>query len=434
MQTVERPIHHDEHLLPADVLLSVQGVSKTPPRPLPQPPRWLARVLPGVQWSARGQGGDDGSESADDDEEMEAGAMIQTATLKTLSFDVAMGGGLGIVGPDLEAKRTLSLILLGFLPPSTGRIAVRGRIAPLLGHSSLNVTRQLGRKGIFILARFLGWPVGEIKARWGQIEEFAAIDQITEYPPGTIEYETVKTKRLLLATVLHLDASVYLVDHRFYERDPDFVKRCYHVLAERQRAGCAVIQMGHEIEDVSRFCHEAMWLEKGEMLFRGRLGEVAKALAERVVVDESHALIRVPLRASLLSDDDVYVGPNGGIINVELDVFTKSLETTLSLVFADDQGHETLVEQPEAFVADDPGVYRLRVAIPGGLLAEAAYSVKLRATAEAEADPHELIAFDVDSQTAEEGAPVGFDPSFGVMPGSEELVGPDDVEWSVRRA
>ena len=50
--------------LAEDVVLSIQGVTKKPPNPPPNPPRWLAKILPGAQWSAAAAAQADG---VDDD-------------------------------------------------------------------------------------------------------------------------------------------------------------------------------------------------------------------------------------------------------------------------------------------------------------------------------------------------------------------------------
>ena len=136
-------LHHNE--LPEGVLISVQAVSKAPPLPLPMPPKWLARLLPGVEWSARAedQGGDPEDDEEDDDmDDYDADERVGVA-FKEFSFDVSTGEGLGLVGPDFQVTQELLFMITGFRPPSTGRILIRGRIAPVLKPGALNI--GLGR-------------------------------------------------------------------------------------------------------------------------------------------------------------------------------------------------------------------------------------------------------------------------------------------------
>jgi ABC-type polysaccharide/polyol phosphate transport system ATPase subunit len=416
------------------IILSVESVSKAPPRPMPQPPRWLARFLPGVRWSATA-----GAETdvEDEDEELDDEDPGRRAMpLKELSFEIAAGRGLGVVGPDQDAARTLSLILTGYIPPSTGRILIRGGVAPIFTHGDLNVTNLYGKKAINVVSRFLGWPLDLIRDRWADIEAFARIADI-EHPEDSLEHDTAKTKRLLLATALHLDAGLYIVARNFYGSDPEFTARCYEVIQQRQSEGAAVLQTGFEVEDVSRFCQKAIWLENGKVQFEGRLGEVAKAVSELEITDEVRLMTRVPLRATLLDEDDLQIGSQGGRIDIELDAFTQKLEVALAIVFTDERGRETRVEHPDLFTPEEPGIYRLRMAIPAGLLEEGTYRAVLYAAAPSVGwdASHKLLSFTVVSEgfsPAEEAYELGRDSM--IMSDVDVDVEPADVEWSIRRA
>jgi len=429
-------LHHAE--LPDGVLVSVEGVSKAPPVPMPQPPRWLARFLPGLEWSAAAdnEGGDPDDED-DDFDDFDPEERLGVA-FKKLDFSVSAGGGLGLVGPDFQVTQAILFIITGFQPPTTGRILVRGRVAPLLKPAALNISNQKGKKAAAITGEFLGWPRDLLRGqKWNQIMEFAALNEITEFPPDSLEWKDRSTRRLLQSAVLHLDASVYLVGYNFNRTDQVFSQRCYELLEQRQREGCAIIQNGLEVEDVSRLCQEAIYVENGDPMFRGRLGEVAKFAQERPV--EEHAgRVSVPLRALLVGEGGIEIGPSGGQIEIELDVFSKKkLDVDFVMLFTDDVGRETRVERPESFVTSDPGVYRLRLIVPGGLLGDSSYKAKLLASGDngASGAEHALLSFDLVSRGSrlEDSAPE-LEPDFAGMSGSEDLaVEPRDFEWNVRR-
>src|SRR5262245_46093517 len=130
------------------VLLSVEGISKAAPRPPAQPPQWMARFLPGVQWSAEGR--DMGEDFEDDDLDPEAEAR-QAAALSELSFQLSPGEGLGLIG-DTDSTQTAMSLLAGLYPPSTGRIAVRGRVAPLFRFSQLNFSGGTGKSSLKVIS------------------------------------------------------------------------------------------------------------------------------------------------------------------------------------------------------------------------------------------------------------------------------------------
>jgi lipopolysaccharide transport system ATP-binding protein len=428
--------------LPQGTVIAVEEVTKAPPLPLPQPPRWLARILPGVEMTSSTRD-DTGGDPEDDDDDLDDFDPDERASVafKPFTFEVPAGGGIGLVGPDFEVTQSLLAIIAGFQPPSTGRILVRGRVAPLLKPNVLNISKQnTGRKAVAVLGAFLGWPLDLLKdEKWEQIVEFAHLEELTEFEPGTLEYKQQATRRLLQSAVLHLDdVGVYLVGYNFNRAYPEFEERCLEVIRQRQRAGCAVIQNGVEVEDVSRFCNEAIWVEAGKPLFRGRLGEVAKFAHERATSEEETKPLQ--LRALLSGDEEeVEVGPRGGRIEIELDVFSrKRLELALALQLTDDAGRQTRLEQPRSVIMPKPGVYRLRVDVPGGTLGDSNYKGVLLASGvngRSEAE-QSLLAFDLVSRSfGTSGSSTDLEPDLA-FPGDDTGEGagePDEVTWSVRR-
>src|SRR5205807_5900641 len=130
---------------------------------------------------------------------------------REMTFDIRAGEALGIVGPDGPARRALMWMIAGYIPPNRGRVVLRGHVAPLFGAGELNITRKSGEASIKLLSSYFKWPYEDLKARWDEVLEFAAIDEIEKWPEGSMEYEAHRTKRLLLSTALHLDASIYLI-------------------------------------------------------------------------------------------------------------------------------------------------------------------------------------------------------------------------------
>jgi len=394
------PAH--ELQLGEEIVLSLQNVSKKAPKPPAQPPKWLAKFLPGVEWSAAGDIDDEGEEDDDLDDDPEVQSRL--AQVRNLSFDLRAGTALGIVGPDTGARRALLWMIAGFLPPAEGRILVRGDVAPLFNATEVNVTRQTGERAVKLTARHFHWPWDLIQSRWDEIAEFARIRDITTWPEESLEYEAHRTKRLLLSTVLHMDASVYLVGGNFYGSEPDFVQRCHDLLLRRLEEGCVVIHSIGTVENLAHFCNEAIYIDNGRALIRGRLGEVARFAHERPVAVQPGAA-RLPLRATLLDDGPVRIGEDGGMIEIELDVFAKRLELVYELVLVNDTGRRVRIEAPERLAAK-PGIYRLEIAIPPGVLHATTYDAVLLASPEDDpveepTEAHSLLSFQIVSSGGE---------------------------------
>ena len=134
------------------------------------------------------------------------------------------------------------------------------------------------------------------------------------------------------------------------------------------------------VEHVAHFCNEAIYIDNGRALMRGRLGEVARFAHERPVTVQPGAA-RLPLRAALLDEGPVRIGADGGRVEIELDVFAKRLELAYELVLTDDAGHRVRIEAPDRLAAA-PGIYRLEIELPPGVLHEATYDAELLASPE----------------------------------------------------
>jgi ABC-type polysaccharide/polyol phosphate transport system ATPase subunit len=409
-----------------DVVLSLQGVSKRPPNPPPNPPRWLARFLPGVQWSATAQRDDgmddDPDEDADDEMDDDPDVITRLSAIRETSFDLAAGSALGLVGPDTGARRALLWMIAGFVPPATGRILIRGHVAPIFNAAEINITRQTGKRAIKLAACFFNWPWKLIESRWDEIEEFARIHEITQWPEDSVEYEAHRTKRLLLSSIMHMDASVYLVGGNFYAIEPEFVARCHALLEQRLREGCAVIHSIGDPENLATFCSEAIYIDNGRALFRGRLGEVAKYAHERPAAVQPGAA-KLPIRASLFDEGPVRFAHGGGTIEIELDVFTKRLELTLGVLLVDEEGRRVRIEAPEHLTSHRAGIYTLRLELPDGVVPRGSYKATLAASLEddpfdEESEAHTLLSFE-------------FDAAEGPAPSTDVVRITDEASWSV---
>src|SRR6185312_3748921 len=199
-------------------------------------PRWLKRVLPKSGLAGKGANVPDADDADNPDDEMLDTGWEENAALDEISFELRSGEGLGILGIG-DARSTLLRILIGALPPTTGRIVVRGRIAPLLVRDLTRYARQeVGEDAIYLVARFMRWPKSLLRDRMDEIREFARLEELEHL--ATRKRDRVATLRLLLSAALHLDASVYALDGGIGD-DPDFGVRVYDVVEQRKAEGAA---------------------------------------------------------------------------------------------------------------------------------------------------------------------------------------------------
>ena len=425
--------------LPADVVYSVQAVSRALPPPFRPVPPWLARVLPKSGLAGSGDRGDDtamddedGDDEIDDEFEEE-----ESATLHEVSFDLHPGEGMGIVGADRNAITTLVRILIGGMPPTTGRVVFRGHVAPI---TNRELSRLIGntseKKSVTVVGNYFHWPLPVIKSRWAEIEEFAGLHETDD--AASNKRVKQRTRRLLISAALHMDATAYVIDSSIHD-EPAFGLRCLDLIAQRQREGAVVIQAARMgVEAVAGLCNQVIWLEDGHVTYSGRPVDVAAEVHRHEKAKVAPHL--VPVSAVLVTEGDpVQFGEGWGKLDFELHLLRKDIEIGLTLELTDEFGQVVMLRDPQLVEVGEPGIFKLRLGIPPGLLNEPKYHASLIAeiaiVGHEPAPPRELISFDI----AVASGRIGGDDEPGnmvLLPIADEGLeaSPADVQWDVSRA
>ena len=195
--------------------------------------------------------------------------------LKDVSFDVQRGSFFGIVGSNGSGKSTLTQVISGIGVPNAGRVRIWGRVLPLLEVGTGFHLDLTGRENVDLLGTILGLSHEEIEAEMPRIVEFAGVGRHLETPVK--RYSSGMQARLSFATAVCFPAEIYVFDEVLAVVDDDFRDRCVEQLRTLNNQGRTVIFMSHDLELVRRLCSEGMWLEKGRVLERGPMDDVARA-------------------------------------------------------------------------------------------------------------------------------------------------------------
>ena len=187
--------------------------------------------------------------------------------LRDVSFELARGERLGVIGRNGSGKSTLLQMLAGTLTPSTGRLSVSGRIAALLELGSGFNPDYTGRENVFLNASILGLSQTETEARFDSIAAFADIGDFLEQPVRT--YSSGMFVRLAFAVASSVDADLLLVDEALAVGDVFFTQKCYRHMRSLVDRGAAVVLVSHDMSTVSQFCSSVLLLDGGRPLFQG---------------------------------------------------------------------------------------------------------------------------------------------------------------------
>jgi homopolymeric O-antigen transport system ATP-binding protein len=183
--------------------------------------------------------------------------------LKDVSFEVAQGEVVGIIGRNGAGKSTLLKILSQITEPTEGEVRVRGRIASLLEVGTGFHPELSGRENIYLNGAILGMTKAEIKRKFDEIISFADLEKFLDTPVK--RYSSGMYMRLAFAVAAHLDPEILVVDEVLAVGDAEFQKKCLGKMREVGKGGRTVLFVTHNMNAVEQLCGKAIVLENGRV-------------------------------------------------------------------------------------------------------------------------------------------------------------------------
>ena len=195
--------------------------------------------------------------------------------LKDVSLEVREGEVLGLIGRNGAGKTTLLKILSRITQPTTGWAEIRGRVGSLLEVGTGFHPELTGRENTFLSGAILGMSKREIASKFDEIVAFAELEKFIDTPVK--HYSSGMYVRLAFAVAAHLEPEILLVDEVLAVGDMNFQKKCLGKMGDVARAGRTVVLVTHQMNQIRRLCHRAMWIDSGAIRQSGPTSEVASA-------------------------------------------------------------------------------------------------------------------------------------------------------------
>jgi ABC-type polysaccharide/polyol phosphate transport system ATPase subunit len=183
--------------------------------------------------------------------------------LKDVSFEVPVGQAFGIIGSNGSGKSTLLKCLAGILTPDIGHMRASGKVAALLELGAGFHPDLSGRENISLNGAILGMTRTEIEKKFDDIVSFAGLEHFIDTPVKN--YSSGMTVRLGFAVAINVEPEILIIDEVLAVGDEEFQQRCFQKIEQFRREGRTIIFVSHGLGQVSQFCNDAMWLEKGEV-------------------------------------------------------------------------------------------------------------------------------------------------------------------------
>jgi lipopolysaccharide transport system ATP-binding protein len=195
--------------------------------------------------------------------------------LRDVSFDVARGEAIGIVGRNGAGKSTLLKILSRITPPTSGSASLCGRIGSLLEVGTGFHPELTGRENVFLNGAILGMRRAEIAARFDEIVDFSGVERFIDTPVK--RYSSGMRVRLAFAVAAHLEPEILIVDEVLAVGDAEFQSRCLGKMSDVAGGGRTVLFVSHNLAALKALCGRALWLESGSVAAEGLVAPVVDA-------------------------------------------------------------------------------------------------------------------------------------------------------------
>lgn len=192
--------------------------------------------------------------------------------LRNVSFSIAPGEAVGVIGQNGAGKSTLLKLITGTAQPTEGRVTRTGRVAAIL-ELGMGFNQDLtGRQNAFHSAGLMGYSQEQIAEAMPGIEAFAEIGEYFDEPVRT--YSSGMQVRVAFAVATAFTPDLLIVDEALAVGDSYFQHKSFDRMRRFREEGTSIMLVSHSPSDVKALCDRVILLDKGQVLKDGAPDEV----------------------------------------------------------------------------------------------------------------------------------------------------------------
>ncbi|MDI9530191.1 MAG: ABC transporter ATP-binding protein, partial [Chloroflexota bacterium] len=194
------------------------------------------------------------------------------SALKGVNLQVNQGEVFGLIGNNGAGKSTMLKVISKVLKPTTGRVVIYGKIAPLLELGAGFHPELSGRENVFLNGSLLGYSRAEMEVVFDDIVEFSELSQFIDSPVRA--YSSGMFARLGFAVATAHVPEILILDEILSVGDEAFQRKCNNRMKSFQQAGTTVLMVSHALDTLEGMCNRLAWIDHGKILKIGEPHEV----------------------------------------------------------------------------------------------------------------------------------------------------------------
>ena len=206
----------------------------------------------------------------------------ELTALGGLSFAVAPGESLGLLGVNGAGKTTAMNLLLGLTTPTSGMVRIFGMD---LWQHRIEILRQINFSSAYtsLPSNLLVWQnlivfaklygVARPKERIEYLLELLDITHLRKSVTGKLS--AGESTRVNLAKALLNEPRLLLLDEPTASLDPDIADRVRKLLRKLQKdQGLSILYTSHNMRDIEEVCDRLVFLHGGKVMAEGTPGDI----------------------------------------------------------------------------------------------------------------------------------------------------------------
>src|SRR5271155_816844 len=212
--------------------------------------------------------------------------------LQDVSLTVKEGETLGILGRNGSGKSTLLKCICGVLQPTSGEVAVRGKLAGLLELGAGFQQDLTGRENIYLNGSLLGMSKRDVDRVFDAIVDFSELEEFIDGPVKF--YSSGMYVRLGFAVAVNVDPDILVIDEVLAVGDERFQRKCIGRVKEFQKEGRTILLVTHSPDQVRAICDRAIVLSHGNIVSEALPGEAVRIFREGLLEEGAGMAVAAP--------------------------------------------------------------------------------------------------------------------------------------------
>ncbi len=218
-----------------------------------------------------------------------SGGYANIPVLKDVSFQVADGELVGLIGLNGAGKSTTIKEIIGLLTPYEGQILIDGQT--IQGQTEAyhkkigfipetpSLYEQLTLKEhleVVALAYDLDWDAAFERAE--KLLKLFRLEEKLEWFP--VHFSKGMKQKVMIICAFMVQPSLLIVDEPFLGLDPVAIQDLIDLLEEEKKRGTSILMSTHVLDSAERMCDRFVILHQGQVLADGNLDQLRQSFGQ----------------------------------------------------------------------------------------------------------------------------------------------------------